>query len=89
MEPRIQYATTNDGVSIAYAEAGKGKPLIAITAPGFSHTELSWQGWANVFPPLASSFRTAWYDARGTGLSDRVTALPTLVTVAVKVTGWP
>ena len=71
MEPRIQYATTNDGVSIAYAEAGKGKPLIAITAPGFSHTELSWQGWANVFPPLASRFRTAWYDARGTGLSDR------------------
>jgi len=71
MEPRIQYAKTSDGVNIAFAEAGEGRPLIAVTAPAFSHAELSWEAWANIFPPLASRFRTVWYDARGTGLSDR------------------
>jgi class 3 adenylate cyclase/pimeloyl-ACP methyl ester carboxylesterase len=71
MAPRIQYAKTSDGVSIAYGEAGEGRPLIAIVNPAFSHVELSWEAWANILPPLASRFRTAWYDARGTGLSDR------------------
>jgi class 3 adenylate cyclase len=71
MEPRIQYAKTSDGVNIAFAEAGEGRPLIAMIAPAFSHVELSWEGWTIVFPSLASRFRTVWYDARGTGLSDR------------------
>jgi len=71
MEPRIQYAKTSDGVNIAFAEAGEGRTLIAMIAPAFSHAELSWEAWANILPPLASRFRTAWYDARGTGLSDR------------------
>ena len=69
MEPRIQYAKTSDGVSIAFAEAGEGRLLIAMLPPAFSHAELSWERvW---LPPLASRFRTVWYDARGTGLSDR------------------
>ncbi len=28
MEPRIQYAQTKDGVSIAYATRGQGPPLV-------------------------------------------------------------
>ena len=28
MEPRIQYAKTSDGVSIAYATSGQGPPLV-------------------------------------------------------------
>src|SRR3990170_7117422 len=56
MEPRIQYAKTRDGVSIAFAEAGEGRPLISVPTPAFSH---------------ASKFRVAIYDPRGSGLSDR------------------
>jgi class 3 adenylate cyclase len=70
MEPRIQYARTSDGVSIAWAEAGEGMPLLVMPAPGFTHAELSWKA----YPPiqgLAARFRTVWYDPRGTGLSDR------------------
>ena len=41
--PRIQFATTSDGVSIAYAVAGSGPPLIVM--PGWvSHLELEWDG---------------------------------------------
>ena len=68
-EPRIQYAKTSDGVNIAFAEAGEGRPLVLLASPGFTHVELSWQ----VYPGLAataSKFHTIWYDPRGTGLSD-------------------
>ena len=70
MEPRIRYARTSDGVSIAYAEAGEGRPLISMPTPGYSHVELSW----SMFPSasaLASRFHEVMYDSRGTGLSDR------------------
>src|SRR5438093_4447047 len=70
MEPGIQYVRTSDGVSIAYAEAGEGRPLIIVTAPGFGHSELNWSFYPGL-PPTASKFHTVWYDARGTGLSDR------------------
>jgi class 3 adenylate cyclase len=71
MEPRIQYAKTSDGVSIAYSTVGEGTPLIAMPVPGFSHTELSWQMFGAVSQPLAAKHRYITYDARGTGLSDR------------------
>jgi class 3 adenylate cyclase/pimeloyl-ACP methyl ester carboxylesterase len=70
-EPRIQYATTSDGVSIAYGEAGEGRAVIVMPPPGFGHAEMAWRMFANLMPPLASEFHTIWYDARGTGLSDR------------------
>jgi class 3 adenylate cyclase len=70
MEPRIQYAKTSDGVSIAYAEAGQGKPLILLAPPMATHAELLWE----TFPflrQLADRFRTICLDWRGCGLSDR------------------
>jgi hypothetical protein len=30
MEPRIQYAKTSDGVSIAYAVFGDGPPIVVV-----------------------------------------------------------
>ena len=70
-EPRIQYAQTSDGVSIAYAIAGSGRPLVGIPIPGFSHVELQWETFGIVWKPLAQAFRVVMYDSRGTGLSDR------------------
>jgi hypothetical protein len=33
MEPRIQYAKTEDGVSIAYYTLGKGIPMVGMPPP--------------------------------------------------------
>ncbi|MDO8617050.1 MAG: alpha/beta hydrolase, partial [Dehalococcoidia bacterium] len=71
MEPRIQYAKTADGVSIAYATAGEGKPLVMMPVPACSHVERGWEVFASLWQPLAQAFRLVWYDSRGSGLSDR------------------
>jgi len=73
MEPRIQYAKTSDGVSIAYYAMGEGKPLLVTPPLICSHLTLEW-----AFGPLRD-----WYlhlgrsrtlvrlDPRCHGLSDR------------------
>jgi len=71
MEPRIQYAKTADGVSIAFCETGEGMPLVIVPAAPVSHAQLAWEMWGHVLKPLARSFRIVWYDSRGSGLSDR------------------
>ncbi len=38
MEPRIQYAKTKDGVSIAYWTLGKGMPVAHMRMTDNSHT---------------------------------------------------
>ncbi len=53
MEPRIQYAKTEDGVSIAYWTIGEGTPLVHMP-PAFTHIQLEWQ-----FPELRH-----WYERR-------------------------
>ncbi len=42
MEPRIQYAKTKDGVSIAYSTLGEGMPIVHMPFP-FSHLQLDWE----------------------------------------------
>src|SRR3970040_175582 len=42
-EPRIQYAQTGDGVSIAYWTLGEGMPLVYMPPFPFSHIQLEWQ----------------------------------------------
>ena len=42
MEPRIQYAKTEDGVNIAYWTLGKGSPLVYMPAGPLSHIQLEW-----------------------------------------------
>ena len=73
MEPRIQYAKTSDGVSIAFCEAGEGQTLVRVPPVPWSHAQREWE----TFPyflyikSLAETCRIAWYDSRGSGLSDR------------------
>ena len=74
MEPRIQYATTGDGVSIAFTTVGKGMPLVN-TPPGlpFSHIQMEWEDpdWRGWNERLARGRTLVRYDCRGSGLSDR------------------
>jgi len=72
MEPRIQYAKTSDGVSIAYCTLGQGMPLVEMPSGEFSHLQLEWQTPARRwYEGLAAKRMLVRYDGRGTGLSDR------------------
>ncbi len=73
MEPRVQYAQTADGVSIAFWVIGEGRPLVWLMTLPFSHIQLEWQmpdirRW---FERLAQRRKLIRYDNRGSGLSDR------------------
>jgi class 3 adenylate cyclase len=73
VEPRIQYATTKDGVSIANWTLGEGMPLIHMPTIPWSHIQLEWQapGWRRWYERLARGRMVVRYDGRGCGLSDR------------------
>jgi class 3 adenylate cyclase/pimeloyl-ACP methyl ester carboxylesterase len=81
--PETRYATTADGVSIAYQVVGSGPPdIVFINSAYISNVELVWE-WAVAAPflrGLASRGRLIPFDRRGTGLSDSVSGdrLPTL-----------
>ena len=73
MEPRIQYAKTADGVSIAFWTLGEGEPLVITPPQIWSHLQLEWQNpmirsW---YEQLAETRRLVRYDFRGQGLSER------------------
>ena len=77
--PNTQYAKSAD-VHIAYQVSGDG-PLDLVVVPGWvSHLEYQWEEpWgARFFQRLASFARLIRFDKRGTGLSDRVSEMPTL-----------
>jgi class 3 adenylate cyclase/pimeloyl-ACP methyl ester carboxylesterase len=72
MEPRIQYAKTADGVSIAFWTLGEGTPLVHLSF-AFSHIQLEWQipecrRW---YERLAEKRTLVRMDPRGLGLSER------------------
>ncbi|HEY5625989.1 MAG TPA: adenylate/guanylate cyclase domain-containing protein [Dehalococcoidia bacterium] len=73
MEPRIQYAKTSDGVSIAYFTLGRGTPFVQMPAIPFSHIQREWEGHVQrpFFEWIAQRHMLVRYDARGAGLSDR------------------
>ncbi len=73
MEPRIQYAQTKDGVSIAFYTLGEGVPLVHMPRMPWSHIQLEWQvpGMRRFLERLAEQRMIVRYDCRGTGLSDR------------------
>jgi len=75
MEPRIQYAKTSDGVSIAYSVVGSGPPLVRVTAGLWNHVEAWWRivPYQKMAERLAETYTFINYDARGTGLSQRGT----------------
>jgi len=79
MEPRIQYAQTADGVSIAFATRGEGMPLVVAPPLLWGH----FQAAEGVIPGekewaerTAEKRMVVHYDSRGSGLSERhVTSL--------------
>jgi class 3 adenylate cyclase len=73
MDPRVQYATTTDDVSIAYWSMGTGVPLIIPPILVSSHLELEWQipSRRASFERLAAGCRVIHYDCRGMGMSQR------------------
>jgi class 3 adenylate cyclase len=74
-----RYARSGD-VSVAYQVLGEGPFDLVIAPSTVSHVELGWQvpSWAAILRGLAADARVLVFDKRGTGLSDRVTGLPTL-----------
>jgi pimeloyl-ACP methyl ester carboxylesterase/DNA-binding CsgD family transcriptional regulator len=72
MEPRIRYASTADGVSIAFWTLGEGVPLVYMAGGPWGHVEL-WdipecRRWSE---RLAQKKMLIRYDVRGTGWSER------------------
>jgi class 3 adenylate cyclase/pimeloyl-ACP methyl ester carboxylesterase len=81
VEAETRYARSGD-VSIAYQVTGDG-PFDVVHVPGFvSHVELAWHvpGAAAFIRRLSSFCRLIRFDKRGTGMSDRVSGVPTLET---------
>jgi class 3 adenylate cyclase len=76
MEPRIQYAQTADGVSIAFWTLGEGTPLVCVSNVPWSHIQLEWQypDYRRYYERLAEKRKLIRYDSRGCGLSDREVA---------------
>jgi class 3 adenylate cyclase len=74
MAPRIQYAKTSDGVSLAYWKLGQGGTPLLVTPPlGVSNISLEWQlpelrAW---YERLSARRMLVRYDPRGNGMSDR------------------
>ena len=68
----IRFATTMDGVRIAYAVSGEG-PVLVRAAHWMTHLDWDWQ--SVVYGPWIKGFSQRYthvrYDARGCGLSDR------------------
>ncbi len=70
MEPRIQYAKTRDGVSIAYATIGQGPPLVACPR-SFDQFSRQVAPWHALMERIGEGRLLVQYDGRGTGLSER------------------
>ena len=72
MEPRIQYAKTEDGVSIAYASRGQG-PVLVFLPVVWEQFTLTWQlpAHRDFLEQLGQGRRLVQYDRRGFGLSQR------------------
>jgi len=72
MELRMQYATTSDGVRIAFGTAGKGSQwIVRVPSLPFTHSEREWAEGSEFFDQLSENWSVAQFDPRGTGLSDR------------------
>lgn len=79
MRPETHYAKSGD-VSIAYQVTGHGAGTLVFAPGNLSHLDLDWERplRAEFFQRLGAVFRLIRFDKRGTGLSDRPTAMATL-----------
>ena len=78
--PETRYATTVDGVHVAYQVVGDGAFDLVLVTGYVSHVELSWDEpeVADFLRALASFSRLILFDRRGLGLSDPVQGAPTI-----------
>lgn len=79
MQPETKFTQSGE-TSIAYQVVGSG-PLDLVVVPGFvSHLEQAWEdpAYSRFLERLASFSRLILFDKRGTGLSDRISGVPTL-----------
>ena len=67
----MQYATTRDGVRIAFGIAGAGPWIVRAPGIPFTHSQLEWEQGSEFFDQLAANWSVVQFDPRGTGLSDR------------------
>jgi class 3 adenylate cyclase len=69
----VQYATTDDGVGIAYWTMGEGPPLVIPPIVTTTHLEMEWQipSRRAVYEGLARRTQLIHYDCRGMGMSQR------------------
>jgi pimeloyl-ACP methyl ester carboxylesterase len=79
MSPETRYAKNGD-VFIAYQVTGQGADTLVFAPGNLSHLDLDWERpvRAEFFHRLSAMFRLIRFDKRGTGLSDRPTAMATL-----------
>jgi pimeloyl-ACP methyl ester carboxylesterase len=77
--PETRYAKSGD-INLAYQVVGVGPPDLVYVPGWVSNVEANWEepGYARFLGRLASFCRLIAFDKRGTGLSDRVSELPTL-----------
>ena len=68
---RIRFLRTDDGVKLAWAEAGSG-PLLVKAANWMTHLQFEWESpvWRHWLRFFSSHFRYVRYDERGCGLTD-------------------
>jgi pimeloyl-ACP methyl ester carboxylesterase/DNA-binding winged helix-turn-helix (wHTH) protein len=71
LRQHIQFCTAPDGVRIAYAEMGQGRPLLR-TGHWLTHLEYDWERpvWRPFLRRMGAQYRLIRYDMRGNGLSD-------------------
>jgi pimeloyl-ACP methyl ester carboxylesterase len=79
MRPETRYAKSGD-VFIAYQVTGRGADTLVLAPGTVSHLDMDWEFplRADFIQRLSSMFRLIRFDKRGTGLSDRPTAMATL-----------
>jgi class 3 adenylate cyclase len=77
--PQTRYAKSGD-VSVAYQVFGRGPPDLVFVPPHVSNVELVWEisPRAAGMRLLAEFSRVITFDKRGTGLSDRMSGVPSL-----------
>ncbi len=76
-----RYASTEDGVHIAYQVVGDGPVDVVFVHAFVTHLELMWElpSFEQLIRSLSSFARVILFDKRGVGLSDRLSSsLPTL-----------
>ena len=71
--PRISYARSADGVSLAFTVTGDGPALVFVPWVPFSNLRMEWQNTflRGIFERLAQRLTLIHYDGRGTGHSQR------------------